>query len=520
MNAQICNHFDNLENLTLNNNAAISPFHKFGTSSLACYDMSDSLSYSNHSGSFNLSSPQKYELECFVFPSIDTAPLDWNSLGIFILNGHAYSRFIKENKSWSYAKSFCEALGGHLAFIKSSDVHDFLVEHFINGIDYDLWVGAYKDNGIWKWLDGDTFDYSNFIDEPQNYNFLELLIDYNGKWDADPDEGNNNLGFICEWDNLRDAALFAYGYRFFNGHSFKLLHSNNLISWLSAKASCDILGGHLATSTSYDKNSFLYLIKDNHTVWLGATDEDDEGNWRWVTGENWNFSHWEEEQPNNAENIQHFLAMQSDSDYWNDLEDSGALSNEVHYFICEWDYDFRPLGFIPGNIFNFNDALSLAIAHDGTLRMRSDAWNIEASSTSTVSPDSQQHLMLRFRDSFAYVYLNGQLVFSAPCSGSDISPDSFSLGGFSGFIDEFIFRHYASEGTPIIPDRPYEIILRHNSAPVTFATWSASNLPDGLSLSSSGLLEGTPTTAGSFISNVSVNTNWGTHSINLRFVIQ
>ena len=66
-------------------------------------------------------------------------------------------------------------------------------------------------------------------------------------------------------------------------------------------------------------------------------------------------------------------------------------------------------------------------------------------------------------------------------------------------------------------DAPY---IKSNNAPVTRAVWSSSNLPDGLTLSESGLLTGHPTTAGSFECSVSVTTNWGTNSKNLRIVIQ
>ena len=50
------------------------------------------------------------------------------------------------------------------------------------------------------------------------------------------------------------------------------------------------------------------------------------------------------------------------------------------------------------------------------------------------------------------------------------------------------------------------------NAPVTRVSWSAENLPDGLSLSESGVLSGHPTTAGSYESTVTVTTNWGTAS--------
>ena len=58
------------------------------------------------------------------------------------------------------------------------------------------------------------------------------------------------------------------------------------------------------------------------------------------------------------------------------------------------------------------------------------------------------------------------------------------------------------------------------NAPVTRVNWSSDNLPPGLTLSESGLLTGHPTVDGTFDCSVSVNTNWGTNTKNIRIVIQ
>lgn len=44
------------------------------------------------------------------------------------------------------------------------------------------------------------------------------------------------------------------------------------------------LQGYLATITSQTEQDFIQNLKGNHTAWLGATDSDNESNWRWITG--------------------------------------------------------------------------------------------------------------------------------------------------------------------------------------------------------------------------------------------
>ncbi len=72
----------------------------------------------------------------------------------------------------------------------------------------------------------------------------------------------------------------------------------------------------------------------------------------------------------------------------------------------------------------------------------------------------------------------------------------------------------------VIDGDGYEEELVRSNAPVTQASWTCSNLPDGLTLSNTGLISGTPTTAGIYDCNVSVTTNWGTPTKTIRINVQ
>ena len=58
-----------------------------------------------------------------------------------------------------------------------------------------------------------------------------------------------------------------------------------------------------------------------------------------------------------------------------------------------------------------------------------------------------------------------------------------------------------------------------SNAPVSYAKWSSSDLPKGLSLSESGLLTGKPTVSGSYTSHIQLRTNWGTTSKELSLTV-
>lgn len=116
------------------------------------------------------------------------------------------------------------------------------------------------------------------------------------------------------------------------------LYVNSERTWHEARNYCALQGGYLATIQTATENEFVYqLTGGNSNVWLGATDEAEEGVWSWVTGEPWTYKNWAEGEPNNSidvgdvrgENFMSFLWPEAPS-YWNDLSGSSQP------FVCEW----------------------------------------------------------------------------------------------------------------------------------------------------------------------------------------
>ena len=118
----------------------------------------------------------------------------------------------------------------------------------------------------------------------------------------------------------------------FNGHSYKVFNESK--TWQEAKEYCESVGGHLATVASETENNFIkeLVVSNNYkNAYLGATDEVTEGIWKWVTGEEFNYTSWGKGEPNNEGRREHYLLFNSNGS-WNDIP------NEEWPFICEWDY--------------------------------------------------------------------------------------------------------------------------------------------------------------------------------------
>ena len=148
------------------------------------------------------------------------------------------------------------------------------------------------------------------------------------------------------------------------GHRYKRIDKG--MTWKEAKAYCENLGGYLVTITSKEEqDTVINLVAEGMQAqyWLGGTDEGDEGNWRWITGESWDY--WYSTVTfNNYQGNERYLQMQRHHwgdekklGVWNDVNNENYIEGEEDFFstdkigiICEfnviasawyrsWEYD-------------------------------------------------------------------------------------------------------------------------------------------------------------------------------------
>jgi len=103
---------------------------------------------------------------------------------------------------------------------------------------------------------------------------------------------------------------------------------------------CKQRNGYLVTVTSKEENDFLAsLISYPGTdygewwVWLGLTDREEEGNFRWITGEEFTYSNWHYGEPNNLGGNEDCVMFGSHYTYdkWNDYPCTGRAKR----IVCE-----------------------------------------------------------------------------------------------------------------------------------------------------------------------------------------
>ena len=154
------------------------------------------------------------------------------------------------------------------------------------------------------------------------------------------------------WQTEARAAESAeadkYGRATFQGHDYLMVKEK--MTWENAEAFCEQLGGHLVTITTKEEYEFARKLQlSNGHIWIGFTDKEKEGDWKWVTGEAATFTNWYRGQPDNSVGgwggaPQNYCLMESNG-LWDDREASATYS-----FICEWEghyYDYSSsYGFI------------------------------------------------------------------------------------------------------------------------------------------------------------------------------
>jgi len=116
-----------------------------------------------------------------------------------------------------------------------------------------------------------------------------------------------------------------------------------VLSWHEAKEYCELRGGRLAVIDSAEKMAFVRQLARSSGVtfdamdgiWIGATDESNEGTWKWVDGSSVTYANWGKGQPNNKGSTEHYAMIWTNDWSWSDQPDSSTQHRT--FFICEWD---------------------------------------------------------------------------------------------------------------------------------------------------------------------------------------
>ncbi|KAI4883726.1 hypothetical protein NFI96_031406 [Prochilodus magdalenae] len=86
------------------------------------------------------------------------------------------------------------------------------------------------------------------------------------------------------------------GWRYFNSSIYYITTEEK--SWSESRQDCREREADLVIITSREEQEFLFRVYGDHEAWIGLTDTETEGVWKWVDGAKPTTSFWSAEEPN------------------------------------------------------------------------------------------------------------------------------------------------------------------------------------------------------------------------------
>ena len=221
----------------------------------------------------------------------------------------------------------------------NKDVSTHLATGYTTKINDDIWHSAkilMTGEGIIVIIDNTVSLYYKSKINLLEKGFIGFCA-FNGEYRSDY--------YIKNYAVSQSASLDGFDYNenrlSYNSHIYEIVDRGK-ITYGEAKAYCISQGGHLATITSQEENDavYQYLVSKGHMSAYFGLEEEQEGVWRWVNGEELSYLNWGGGEPNNANGNESYGMFYKNylDGKWNDGGFlNGCTSYDVSTFICEWD---------------------------------------------------------------------------------------------------------------------------------------------------------------------------------------
>ena len=238
----------------------------------------------------------------------------------------------------------CERMHGRLAVVDDAAKNKALTAAIGSpwGYGSGLWLGCSDEEkeGVWA-CDGKPMAFTNWAPgQPDNETALDDCLE----WFADTGKWNDaacsvQLGYVCRGE----ASLKCTGKRVTIGASTFCAHGEALRDWDGAKKACIADGGKLATPSGEEESRALFdalklpsAIPSKQPlegVWIGMSDEAEEGKFRWIDGAPMTYANWLPGEPNDGKDrgaAEDCVTLTLGSGQWNDIECGTPLP-----YVCE-----------------------------------------------------------------------------------------------------------------------------------------------------------------------------------------
>lgn len=191
-------------------------------------------------------------------------------------------------------------------------------------------------------VNGPLNDYNYTIEwEYEGYEDIETMYNKNVLAKTDRYTSEDNVKDVETSYEPTKLTAIPKSAKEYNGHYYDIV--NVSLTWEEAKNRCERKGGHLATITSKEENEWIVKNinpSDYNYCWLGG-ERDINGNWGWITGEEWKFTSFAEGQPDYYDSSEYYLCTYTPANCWDDSDMEGNCYgngyNPISGYIIEWE---------------------------------------------------------------------------------------------------------------------------------------------------------------------------------------
>ncbi|NWI81658.1 MRC1 protein, partial [Dryoscopus gambensis] len=223
--------------------------------------------------------------------------------------GHCYS-IHRDPKTWEDALSSCKKQDGDLASVHNIAEYSFLVSQLDYNPTEELWLGLndLKTHFYFEWSDGTPVTFTIWQHRHPTYtNGLEdcvVMKGQDGYWANDV--CSKQLGYICKKKPSSQSSEKATiedpgcqkGWKRYGFHCY--LVGSTLLTFSEANKTCEQSKSYLATVESRNEQTFLISLtglRSEKYFWIGLSDTEEQGSFRWTNGETPHFTHWNTAMP-------------------------------------------------------------------------------------------------------------------------------------------------------------------------------------------------------------------------------
>ncbi|XP_071416339.1 macrophage mannose receptor 1-like isoform X2 [Pithys albifrons albifrons] len=215
-------------------------------------------------------------------------------------------------KEWREALISCNESNGNLASIHNPEEHGFILSQLGYQAVDELWIGLndLKTQMYFEWSDKTPVTYTKWMPgEPTHeVNDQENCVTMAGKDGYWADNAcDRKLGYICRRGPLQIVSEAAKtdpaclkGWERHGFYCYLVGHTS--ITFSEAKKTCERSSGYLTSIGDRYEQAYLTSLtslRSEKYFWIGLSDMEERGSFKWVTGEGVLYTNWNAAMPGN-----------------------------------------------------------------------------------------------------------------------------------------------------------------------------------------------------------------------------